>query len=843
MSNSKEAKARIKINKKLEEAGWRFFNDNNGVANIDLETGAKITQSSLNELGEDFEKTSNGYLDFLLLDDKNFPLCVLEAKRENIHPLAAKEQARKYAHSKNARFIILSNGNSHYLWDTETGNPEIITEFPTQESLIHRKGFKPNPKRLYDEEIDENYIAVTQKPSFLDDPSYKNTSTRKQFLSDNGIKLLRPYQLKAIKALQNAAKNGDIPKTRFLFEMATGTGKTLTSAAIIKLFLKTGNANRILFLVDRLELEEQAWKNFVRYLKTDYTCVIYKQNQDDWKKAEIVVSTVQSLLSQNKYKHLFSPTDFDLVISDEAHRSIGGNSRAVFEYFIGYKLGLTATPKDYLKHIDKEKISRNDPRGLERRQLLDTYTTFGCEDGTPTYRYSLIDGVKDGYLINPTVIDARTEITTELLSEKGYSVVVKNEEGTEDEETFYHKDFEKKFFSEKTNLVFCQTFLEKALRDPISQEIGKSIIFCVSQSHAARITQMLNDMAMKIKTWEGKYKSDFAVQVTSSVQDAQIFTTQYVNNNLLGQTSFLEGYKSSKARVCVTVGMMTTGYDCEDILNICLMRPIFSPSDFIQIKGRGTRKFTFEYKGQDGEEYKFDKQTFKLFDFFANCEYFEEKFKYDETLNLPQISGKGKGEVEGPGVDIDTIEIFNPDKIKVLEEKPVGLNGMRIDRELFGDLSKVIKEDTDIKKAIDNEQWDKAIRIVREKYENQPTLFPNLDRIRKAESVDRRLTWQEVLERIFGFIDGFKNEDDLLEDECDKFISINKPDSQYVPYIKNYIKAYVKDNTFREIIEKKELTKLNFYSSFGIDELKALNGWRDKLPEYIKDNVNLNTYM
>ena len=159
--------------------------------------------------------------------------------------------------------------------------------------------------------------------------------------------------------------------------MATGTGKTLISAAIIKLFLRTGNAKRILFLVDRLELEDQAQKNFVQYLSNDFQSVIYKQNRDDWKKADIVVSTVQSLSSQDKYKKLFSPTDFDLVIADESHRAIGGNSRAVFEYFIGYKLGLTATPKDYLKNVDPQKLSAKDPRAWERRQLLDTYTTFG----------------------------------------------------------------------------------------------------------------------------------------------------------------------------------------------------------------------------------------------------------------------------------------------------------------------------------------------------------------------------------------------------------------------------------------------------------------------------------
>jgi type I restriction enzyme R subunit len=151
--------------------------------------------------------------------------------------------------------------------------------------------------------------------------------------------------------------------------MATGTGKTLTAAAIIKLFLRSGNARRVLFLVDRLELEDQAKKAFAALLAADYQTVIFKENRDDWRRAEIVVSTVQSFLFNDKYQQLFSPTDFDLVISDEAHRSIGGNARAVFDYFIGYKLGLTATPRDYLKKFDRG--NARDPREFERRMLLD----------------------------------------------------------------------------------------------------------------------------------------------------------------------------------------------------------------------------------------------------------------------------------------------------------------------------------------------------------------------------------------------------------------------------------------------------------------------------------------
>ena len=144
--------------------------------------------------------------------------------------------------------------------------------------------------------------------------------------------------------------------------------------------------------------------------------------------------------------------------------------------------------------------------------------------------------------MNPVAVDARTEITTELLSEKGYSVMIENEEGVKEEQIYYHKDFEKKFLSEETNRILCKTFIENALRDPISGEIGKTIVFCVSQNHASKITQVLNELADRL--YPGKYNSDFALQVTSNVQDSQQFTINFTDtsNNLSGHSRFLDGY-------------------------------------------------------------------------------------------------------------------------------------------------------------------------------------------------------------------------------------------------------------------------------------------------------------
>ena len=345
-----EAVARIRINKLLEAAGWRFFATEDGPANIRLEPSVTLKPSDLDALGEDFEKASQGFIDFLLLDDRGFPFVVLEAKSEDKNPLSGKEQARKYARSQNCRFVILSNGNLHYFWDLERGNPHVITDFPTPDSVAGYRRVEPNPRRLVDERVGADYIVRTQRPTYASEAAWQNESERPGFIQANNLRFLRPYQLKAVHALQRAVENRE---DRFLFEMATGTGKTLTAAAVIKLFLRTRNARRVLFLVDRLELEEQARKVLDALLASDFQTVVYKEHRGDWRSAEIVVSTVQSLLFDNKYRRLFSPTDFDLVISDEAHRSIGGNARAVFEHFVGYKLGLTATPRDYLRGFDQ----------------------------------------------------------------------------------------------------------------------------------------------------------------------------------------------------------------------------------------------------------------------------------------------------------------------------------------------------------------------------------------------------------------------------------------------------------------------------------------------------------
>jgi type I restriction enzyme R subunit len=730
----------------------------------------------------------------------------------------------------------LSNGNIHYFWDIIHGNPETISRFPTQESLTQYREYTPNPSELVSTKVDENYIIATQFPSFASDPDFQDEKKRANFLKKNNLKQMRPYQVLAIQSIQSAANEG---AQRFLFEMATGTGKTLISAAVIKMFLKSGNAKRVLFLVDRLELEDQAQKAFVQYLGKDFRSVIYKSSRDSWANAEIVVSTVQTLLAGDRYKKEFSPTDFELVISDEAHRSIGGNSRAVMEYFVGYKLGLTATPKNYLKGLDESDI--NNQREFERRLLIDTYKTFGCEPGHPTFSYDLEKGANAGYLIKPTLVDARTEITTQLLSDEGYSVRFTDESGVELSESFKQKDYERKVFNEETNIAMCKALLDNGLYDPIAKEFGiplfgKSIVFAVSQKHAARLTNILNQLALE--KWPNLYgQSNFAMQVSSDVAGAQQMTINFANNRLGGQVGAPEGYDSSKTRVTVTVGMMTTGYDCQDLLNIALMRPVFSPSDFVQMKGRGTRKWTFAYNNYADVEVEIEKDRFKFFDFFATCEYFENEFDYDEKIKLPKSSSSGAGGEGpiGPKVDLGVVDLASSDEVTSLTESAEGVI-MRIDREGFKTaVAEDVKSNPTLAALWANGDFEGAEEFVKTHVLGKPKNFLNLDRVRKAFGVDRRISVREFLEVAFGEKQEFESKDSLLESEWEKFMEIHVVDQEHYQPVKNFFKAFITDDEVRDIVKSKQLARFHHCASFDFSDYERLNGFKSIVPQYVYD--------
>jgi type I restriction enzyme R subunit len=370
----------------------------------------------------------------------------------------------------------------------------------------------------------------------------------------------------------------------------------------------------------------------------------------------------------------------------------------------------------------------------------------------------------------------------------------------------------------------------------------------VSQVHAGKLTQILNQMADVM--FPGRYQSDFAVQVTSHVPDAQQYTINFTNNKLLGSANFLPSYRTSKARVCVTVGMMTTGYDCPDLLNLGLLRPVFSPTEFIQMKGRGTRKHDFreelfdeDLKNRISEPRK---TSYKLFDFFANCKFFEEDFDYDEVLELPKPKAPASpdGGGAGPSGTPKAYEHLGADIIASMRVEEVSIHGMKIDRMFYQKFEETVLENKTIVAAVDAGQWDKVIDYVNREVFDKPNDFFTLDKLRKAAAVDRRLGLREILEKIFGLIPRFKSKDELLEEEFSKFVADLKPtEAEAIPALKNYFKAYITDQQVRHIIETKDFTDLATNATFATRDYKAVPvRYRALIPNYVKDYVSLNQF-
>ncbi len=849
-----EAQARITINRLLEEAHWRFLPDAQGrKENIVCEHRVSGKAFAPNvDLGADFERAPGGFVDYVLLNTDGRAVAVVEAKKEGIDPLTAKEQARAYAEGLGVSHIFLSNGLVHYYWNFRQGNPVRVSRFLPLEELGKAAEWRPDAKRLASVAVDENYIAVSQDAAWL---TYSEAE-RREIGVNKKIRLLRDYQLAAIRDLQKAAGP---KKHRFLFEMATGTGKTLLSAAVAKLYLRTENATHILFLVDRLELEKQAEKNFRLYLANDgIETVIYKQKRQEWRNAQVVVTTIQSLAARNRFLHEFAPTDFQLIISDEAHRTISGNNRAIFEYFVGAKLGLTATPRDYLRGVDAGE-QQNDPRAYERRLLLDTYNTFGSEDGRPTFRYSLLDAVQHEppYLVNPLALDARTEITTQMLSDDGYAVkIAADEDGQESELTFGKRDYERKFFSDETNLSFIGCFLDHAKRDPLTGEIGKTIFFAVSRKHATKLVKLLNEEATR--RWPEAYGagSAFATQVTSDIPGAQQMTVDFANNNLNGKSKWkadaFRDYDTSRTRVCVTVGMMTTGYDCEDLLNVVLGRPIFSPTDFIQIKGRGTRLCTFTY--HDGTtEHTAQKDRFALFDFFANCEFFEEDFDYDRKLNLPRGTppdgtGTDDGSGGGTGPGPDQFTNTSPDPVATVAEDSIGPFGMRVDREMYRErfaeqASEAVATDAILREAFDAEDWPAVEERVRRLLFEKPEEFWNLAKLQELYKTDRAPSLREILARVFGLIPEIPTRGQLADEAFERFITTQETNATHSRELRTVFVAFLLDPQSRMLLEQGRFPELRSRDAGLYRSLSQLTPQeREALIGYLQSQVPLKEF-
>lgn len=682
-----EAFSRILIDKALEFSGWDLLDP----------------QQVKFEL-----HTSNGRADYLLKDKLGRVLCVLEAKREDLDPYDAKEQARGYAENLTAPFVILSNGREHWFWNFERADQRDayrIERLPSRDDLerLRLKNLQP-PRPLQSEIIKPNYLR-----------HLKHDLT------------LRRYQ---IDAMEEVARHFDIDGHRkFLLEMATGTGKTLLCAALIRRFLETRNAERVLFIVDRIELAKQTMEDFAVVLP-EFKPVIFKsaRRTGELLGASVVVATIQSLMVDRRYREEFTPFYFDLVINDEAHRSIYGDAREVVQFFQATRVGLTATPKAYLKNVNIEELGAENPKALEARQLRDTYHYFGCEPGMPTFRYDIIDAVRDPegpFLCLPKIFDVRSDITTKALAESGWAVVV-----NEQDENFKIQDLERKIFTPARNRVMCEAFLKEAQKDPTGK-IGKSIVFAVNQKHATNLTKIFNEI-----------QPGLAVTITSRIPDASSIAKE-----------FRDGKRTEK--IAVSVDMLSTGYNCRDVLNIGLMRPIFSPTEYIQIKGRGTRLYTFKIGHTE-----YEKKNFFLLDFCAVAEYFEEKYDYSIPLKVPREKAPSKPKTTGTGGaqggDISeggaegTTSAPSPsreipmwegtDTIASREVIEVGPDGEKVDVMTFrGSFEREIKEfvehDPEMRAAIADEDDDAVETIMNERFYHKPEMFYSPDKLIRSYGV------------------------------------------------------------------------------------------------------------
>jgi type I restriction enzyme R subunit len=554
-----ETYSRVVIDRKLREAGWDIEDQNQVV----------------------FEDHGNaGRADYILKDKNGKPLALIEAKSPNIDPYIAKKQALDYVESQyknQINFIFLANDHITYLWDLSNGGDATpVPAFFTQDDLL-RKIYQVKSKTaesLTEKTVDLDYFKDI-------DPDFK----------------VRECHLEAWKAISANYEKG---KRSFLLEMATGTGKTVLTSLIISKFLRTNNAQTVLFVVDRLELAGQTKGTFEKLLgNLSAIATFWGGSKKNLLGANVVIATIQSLMLHGK--DVFSPGYFDLIIHDEAHRSIyTPEARAALDQFIGAtKIGLTATPRDFLKNIDIEKLQIDDPRAVEARIQRDTYRYFGCEDRKATYRFTLQDGVKAGFLVPPRLHKMTSLITQEALSDEGLVV-----EGDFENQSYKITDLEKKVISPERNRLMMQEFLEYADKNP-DGEIGKTIIFAVSQRHAIELEKILNEL-------KPEFNGKFAQTITSQVKDAHDLARDFKHLD------------KKLPRLVVSVDMLTTGYDAPEVQNIVLARPIFEPTLYQQIKGRGTRVCP-----------EIHKTHFTVFDFCGVCAYFEEKYDWEAPLAAP----------------------------------------------------------------------------------------------------------------------------------------------------------------------------------------------------------------
>lgn len=516
-------------------------------------------------------KSETGFADYVLYDDMHRPLAIIEAKRTCVDVSKGRQQAKLYADLLEQKYgrrpvVFLTNGFETHIIDGK---------YPERKCAV-----------IYSKRDLEKWFNLLSMRTSL-----KHIAVDKNIAG-------RYYQEAAIKAVCDSFEEKN--RRKALLVMATGSGKTRTVIALCKCLLKAGWVKNILFLADRNSLVTQAKRSFVNMLP-NLSCTNLVEEKDNYN-AHCVFSTYQTMMncidtvSDNEGK-LFTCGHFDLVICDEAHRSIYNKYKDIFSYFDAPLIGLTATPKD---EIDKN-----------------TYEIFELENGVPTYGYDLAQAVKDGYLVDYVSVESKLKfieqgIVYDELSEEDKEVY---EETFEDEhgdlpESINSSALNTWIFNEDTIKQVLNILMRDGIKIDYGQKLGKSIIFAKNHDHAEKILEVFNK--------EYPHLPDYAKVIDNYMTYAQSAIDEFSDPKKMPQ-------------IAISVDMLDTGIDVPEVLNLVFFKKVMSKAKFWQMIGRGTRICP---KLLDGE----DKQKFYIFDYCGNFEFFRMN-KGKATANMIALQG------------------------------------------------------------------------------------------------------------------------------------------------------------------------------------------------------------
>lgn len=555
MTPENEAQTRQKIiDKRLAKAGWNVSNPDQVTSELDIWVGLPEGIKTPEHEHQGFQ-----YADYALLGDDGYPLAIVEAKKTSKDARIGQEQARQYAENiqknsgKDMPFVFYTNGNDIYFWDTEKYPPRKIYGFPTRKDLERMLFLRKNEKPISQELINRD-------------------------ISD------RPYQIEAIRSV---FENLDRGERKSLLVMATGTGKTRTCVSMLDVLMRANRAQRVLFLVDRIALRNQALDAFREFLP----------NAPVWPKiGEKEIATNRRVYSATYPTMLniiedidcpLSPHFFDMIVADESHRSIYNVYKNIFDYFDSIQLGLTATPKDAVEH--------------------NTFGLFDCDDGIPTYAYSYEEAInhKPPYLCDFEVLKIRTKFQNEGIHKQNISLAEQQKllaDGKEPEQINYEgTDIEKKVTNKGTNALIVQEFMESCIKDDSGTLPGKTIFFAMTMKHARRLQEVFDDLYPE-------HKGNLAKVIVSD--DPRVY----------GKGGLLDQFINKDfPRIAISVDMLDTGIDVRELVNLVFAKPVFSYTKFWQMIGRGTR--LLEPKKMKPWCKKKDK--FLIIDCWENFEYFQ----------------------------------------------------------------------------------------------------------------------------------------------------------------------------------------------------------------------------